>query len=137
MTQPTDAQTEPEQFAPRLTMERFDEVVWFDKTGQPKPPQNSYERLWQGERCGPDFTADEATFRPTRLRARWFQAGDDAPCWNSMEVTGHEVRADGITGWRTVRQIWTSQHADMGQVPPWILRFVGDNPPAPRSMTAT
>ncbi|MFI1769113.1 hypothetical protein ACH41H_44775 [Streptomyces sp. NPDC020800] len=135
MAQPTDVQPGPAP-ALRLTMERFDEEVQFDKTGRPNSPKNTYERLWQGTRCGPDFTANGATFRPTRLRARWFQDGDGAPRWSSMEVTGTEVLPDGTTNWRTARQIWTSQHADMGQAPLWVLRFVADNPPAPRRATA-
>jgi hypothetical protein len=116
-------------------MERFDEVVQFDTAGRPSPPKSTYERLWQGQ-CGPDFTDDDATVRPVRLRARWFRDGDGAPRWNSVEVTGHVVLPDGSTSWRTVREIWTSHHAELGQIPEWILRFVGDNPPALRGTTA-
>ncbi|MFE2640840.1 hypothetical protein ACFXKF_40035 [Streptomyces scopuliridis] len=136
MEQPTDQPSVLAQFTPSLRVERFDEVVQYDDAMTAKPPQRTYERLWQGQ-CGPDFTVEDGeTVRPVRLRARWFQDGDATPRWNSIEVTGHVVLPDEGLGHLPVREIWTHHHAERGQVPDWFLQFVSANPPAPRTTTA-
>jgi hypothetical protein len=139
LEQPTNGPSVPAKFTPSLRGERFDEVVQYDDEMGAKPPQRTYEKVWQGQ-CGPDFTIEDGqgseTVRPIRLRVRWFQDGDTLPRWNSMEVTGHVVLPDGSLDRRPVREIWTHYHADLGQVPDWFLQFVSANCPAPRTTSA-
>lgn len=139
MEQPTDRPSVLAQFTPSLRMERFDEVAWYDDAMTAKPTQRTYEKLWQGQ-CGPDFTVEDSvgseTVRPVRLRVRWFQNGDAAPRWDSIEVTGYVVLPDGGLGRLPVREIWTHHHAERGQVPDWFIQFVSANSPVPRTATA-
>ncbi|MFK0154173.1 hypothetical protein ACIQVK_19130 [Streptomyces sp. NPDC090493] len=138
MEQTADSPSAPAQFTPSLRVERFDEVVQYDDAGTAKPPQRTYERVWQG-RCGPDFTVEDGEdshrVRPVRLRVRWLDDGDATPRWNSIEVTGQVVLPDDRLDRRPVREIWTHYHAELGQVPHWFLQFVSANPPAPRTAT--
>ncbi|MFD7618589.1 hypothetical protein [Streptomyces sp. NPDC059802] len=128
-----DGPSEPAQFTPSLRVERFDEVVQYDNAMTARPPQRTYEKVWQGQ-CGPDFTVEDSyRVRPVRLRVRWFQDGDATPRWNSIEVTGHEVLPDKNLRRLPVREIWTRYHAELGQVPDWFLQFVSANSPAPRT----
>ncbi|WP_405824298.1 hypothetical protein OG705_29355 [Streptomyces sp. NBC_00838] len=138
MKQLADGPCAPARFTPSLRVERFDEVVQYDDAMTAKPPQRTYERLWQG-RCGPDFTVEDGegseTVRPVRLRVRWFQKGDAPLRWDSVEVTGHVVLLDEGLGRLPVREIWTHYHAELGQIPDWFLQFVSANPPATRTTT--
>nr|WP_024126580.1 hypothetical protein [Streptomyces sp. FR1]AHE39199.1 hypothetical protein pFRL3_422 [Streptomyces sp. FR1] len=131
-----DGPSVPARFTPSLRVERFDEVVQYDNAMTAKPPQRTYENVWQGQ-CGPDFTVEDGEgshrVRPIRLRVRWFQDGDATPRWNSIEVTGHEVLPDERLRRLPVREIWTRYHAELGQIPDWFLQFVLANPPAPRT----
>ncbi|MCX4826800.1 hypothetical protein OG883_45005 [Streptomyces sp. NBC_01142] len=131
-----DGPSGPAQFTPSLRVERFDEVVQYDNAMTAKPPQRTYEKVWQGQ-CGPDFAVEDGEdsyrVRPVRLRVRWFQDGDATPRWNSIEVTGHEVLPDKSLRRHPVREIWTRYHAELGQVPDWFLQFVSANLPAPRT----
>lgn len=135
MEQLVDGPSVTAQFAPSLRSERFDEVVQYDNAMTAKPPQRTYERVWQGH-CGPDFTVEDGeesqSVRPVRLRVRWLQAGDAKLRWNSIEVTCQVVLPDGRLLGPSVRVIWTHYHADRGQIPEWFLQFVSSNPPAPR-----
>ncbi|WP_371793118.1 hypothetical protein OG285_32835 [Streptomyces sp. NBC_01471] len=134
MKQTTDSLCAPGPFTPSLRVERFDEVVQYDDVGTAKPPQRTYEKVWQG-RCGPDFTIEDGEdshrVRPVRLRIRWFQDGDATPRWNSIEMTSHVILPDGSLDRRPVRDIWTHYHAELGQIPNRFLQFVNANPPAP------
>ncbi|MFC8125510.1 hypothetical protein [Streptomyces sp. NPDC057302] len=138
MEQPADQPSVLAQFTPSLRVERFDEVVQYDDAMTAKPPQRTYEKVWQG-RCGPDFTVedgeDKETVRPVRLRVRWLQNGDATPRWNSIEVTGQIILPDGCLRRLLVREIWTHYHAELGQIPDWLLQFVSTNPPATRTTT--
>ncbi|MFJ1662589.1 hypothetical protein [Streptomyces anthocyanicus] len=122
------------QFAPVLRVERFDEVVQYDDAMEARPPQRTYEKLWQGT-CGPDITVEEGDeiVRPFRLRVRWLQNGDAALRWQSIEVTSRVVLPDEGLGHLPVRTIWTRHHASRKEVPDFFLQFVSANPPAPRT----
>ncbi|TLQ39461.1 hypothetical protein [Streptomyces marianii] len=137
MKQTADSPGAPASFTPSLRAERYDEVVTYDDAGTAKPPQRTYEKVWQGG-CGPDFTIEDGEsshrVRPVRLRIRWFQDGAAAPRWNSIEVTGHELLPDESLGRLPIREIWTSYHAELGQVPDWFLQFVSANPPELRTV---
>ncbi|MFB7601016.1 hypothetical protein [Streptomyces sp. NPDC056160] len=134
MKQTADSPGAPVSFTPLLRAERYDELVTYDDAGTTKPPQRTYEKVWQGQ-CGPDFTIEDGEgnhrVRPVRLRIRWFQDGAAAPRWNSIEVTGHVVLPDKSLDRLPVREIWTCYHAELGQVPDWFLQFVSANPLAP------
>ncbi|WP_412075432.1 hypothetical protein ACLF6K_05795 [Streptomyces xanthophaeus] len=137
MKQTADSPCAPVSFTPSLRAERYDELVKYDDAGAAKPPQRTYEKVWQGQ-CGPDFTIEDGEgnyrVRPVRLRIRWFQDGAAAPRWNSIEVTGHVILPDESLDRRPVREIWTHYHAELGQVPDWFLQFVSANPEAPQTV---
>ncbi|MDL5199590.1 hypothetical protein [Streptomyces sp. ALI-76-A] len=138
MKQTTDIPCAPAPFTPSLRAERCDEVVQYDDVGTAKPPQRTYEKVWQG-RCGPDLTIEDGEdshrVRPARLRIRWFQDGAAAPRWHSIEVTGHVVLPNELLGRLPVREIWTRYNAELGQVPDWFLQFVSANSPTPQTAT--
>ncbi|MFD4576758.1 hypothetical protein ACFWNK_30880 [Streptomyces sp. NPDC058417] len=136
MEQTADSPSAPAQFTPSLRVERFDEVVQYDDAGTARPPQRTYEKVWQG-RCGPDFTVEDGKdsyrVRGLRLRVSWLHNGEATPRWDSIEVTGQVVLPDDRLDRLPIREIWTHHHAELGQVPRWFLQFVSANPPAPRT----
>ena len=98
MKQSADGPSVPAQFTPSLRVERFDEVVQYDDALTAKPPQRTYEKVWQG-RCGPDFTVedseDSVRFPVDAGSGRRCKARPDRFCRRA----GRESKTRVIPGW--------------------------------------